>query len=122
MTASVSSFGVRSSTFAWVTTTIDASRTTTMIVPAAHVHEDNTNTKPNNYNEQSLDNTTRVFFTWEGLDAMENFQDRFWKGNLFCETVAVTRANAHNSALPITLNVSLDVPNYFTEVKAVGEL
>jgi hypothetical protein len=44
---------------------------------------------------------------WEGRSSMQQIIQRFWKGNLFCETIDQTRQDHNDSQLPILVNISL---------------
>ena len=60
---------------------------------------------PNNStNENDIANKTVI--SWEGVSGMHNIVTRYWKGNLFCETIDQVRSAAADPNLPITANLS----------------
>jgi hypothetical protein len=50
--------------------------------------------------------TNKTIITWEGVGGMQSIVSRYWKGNLFCETIDQLRSAAGDPNLPITAKLS----------------
>jgi hypothetical protein len=55
-----------------------------------------------------------VVVQWQGLKALEKSLERFWLGNMLCETIQEIRANASNSELPVIVNATFNCNELFS--------
>ena len=76
-------------------------------------------TMPTNEHNEKIDDipedvvANKTVISWEGVGGMQSIVTRYWKGNLFCETIDQTRSAAGDPDLPITAHLSFSCKELF---------